>query len=87
MEPLQWPLSFPRSRFQFAAARLVPLRVQAARISASRAMLSAFMFVPIGITGHFSELLSRAPEAAIRSKTECISSELLQSVIGARTFA
>lgn len=34
-----------------------------------------------------SELLSRAAEAAIRSKKECITPELLQSVIGARTFA
>ncbi|CAN7768038.1 hypothetical protein LJR039_007400 [Pseudorhodoferax sp. LjRoot39] len=33
------------------------------------------------------KLLSRAAEAAIRSKKECITHELLQSVIGARTFA
>lgn len=40
-----------------------------------------------GITGLVSELLSHAAEAAIRTKKECITAELLQSVIGARTFA
>ena len=36
-----------------------------------------------GITGHISELLSRAAEAAIRAKRECITPEILESVIGA----
>ena len=66
--------------------RQLPLR-QASRISGSRAMVSAIMSATSGITGHISELLSRAAEAAIRSKKECITPELLQSVIGARTFA
>jgi len=66
--------------------RQLPLR-QASRISGSRTMVSAIMSATSGITGHISELLSRAAEAAIRSKKECITPELLQSVIGARTFA
>ena len=47
--------------------RQLPLR-QASRISGSRAMVSAIMSATSGITGHISELLSRAAEAAIRSK-------------------
>ena len=66
--------------------RQLPLR-QASRISGSRAMVSTIMSATSGITGHISELLSRAAEAAIRSKKECITPELLQSVIGARAFA
>ena len=66
--------------------RQLPLR-QSSRISASRAMVSAIMSATSGITGHISDLLSRAAEAAIRSKKECITPELLQSVIGTRTFA
>ena len=62
--------------------RQLPLR-QASRISGSRAMVSAIMSATGGITGHISELLSRAAEAAIRSNKECITPELLQSVIGA----
>ena len=50
----------------------------------ARAMVSAIMNATSGITGHISELLSRAAEVAIRSKKECITAELLQSVIGAR---
>jgi hypothetical protein len=65
--------------------RQLPLR-QASRISGSRAMVNTIMSATSGITGHVSDLLSRAAEAAIRSKKECITPELLQSVIGARTF-
>ena len=64
----------------------LPLR-QASRISGGRAMVSAIMSATSGITGHVSELLSRAAEAVIRLKKECITPELLQSVIGARRFA
>ena len=66
--------------------RQLPLR-QASRISASRAMVSAIMSATNGITGHISDLLSGAAEAAIRTKKECITPELLQSVIGARTLS
>ena len=66
--------------------RQLPLR-QASRIAGSRPMVSAIMGATSGITGSISELLSRAAEAAIRTKKECITPELLQSVIGARTFA
>ena len=50
-------------------------------------MVSAIMSATSGITGHISDLLSRAAEAAIRTKKECITPELLQSVIGARTLS
>ena len=50
-------------------------------------MVSALMSATSGITGHISELLSRAAEVAIRSRKQCITPELLQSVIGGRTFA
>jgi hypothetical protein len=66
--------------------RQLPMR-QASRLSGSRAMVSTIMSATGGITGHISDLLSRAAKAAIRSKKECITPELLQSVIGARTFA
>jgi hypothetical protein len=63
--------------------RQLPLR-QASRITTSRAMVSAIMSATGGITGHISKLLSRAAEAAICAKKECITPELLQSVINAR---
>ena len=66
--------------------RQLPLR-QASRNSGSCAMVSAIMSATSGITGHISELLSRAAEVAIRSRKQCITPELLQSVIGGRTFA
>ena len=59
--------------------RQLPLR-QASRISASRAMVSAIMSATAGVTGRISNLLSRAAEAAIRSKKECITVELIGSV-------
>ena len=62
--------------------RQMPLK-QASRISASRAMVSAIMSATSGLTGHISDLLSRAALAAIRTKKECITPELLQSVISA----
>ncbi len=66
--------------------RQLPLR-QASRIAASRSMVSAIMSVTGGVTGHISELLSRAAEAAIRSKRECITPDLLQAVADKRAFA
>ncbi len=50
-------------------------------------MVSAVMSATSGITGHVSDLLSRAAEVAIRTKKECITPELLQSVVSARSFA
>ena len=64
--------------------RQMPLK-KASRLSGSRAIVSAIMSATSGLTGHISDLLSRAGEAAIRTKKECITPELLQSVIGART--
>lgn len=63
--------------------RQLPLK-QASRIAASRAMVSAIMSATGGITGQIGDLLARAAEAAIRTKKECITPELLQSVIRAR---
>ena len=63
--------------------RQLPLK-QASRIASSRAMVSAIVSATSGITGRVSELLSRAAEAAIRTKKECITPELLHSIIGAR---
>jgi len=57
----------------------LPLR-QASRISASRAMVSAIMSATAGVTGRISNLLSRAAEAVIRSKKECITVALIGSV-------
>ena len=69
--------------FLAGVERQLPLR-QASRITASRAMVSAIMSATGGITGHISKLLSQAAEASIRAKKECITPELLQSVIDAR---
>ena len=62
--------------------RQLPLK-QPSRISGSRQMVSAIMSATGGITGHISELLSRAAEAAIRSRQERITPEILRSVSGA----
>ena len=72
--------------FLAGSERHLPLS-RASRISDSRAMVNATIGATIGFTGHISELLSRAAKAASRSKKECITPELLPSVIGARTFA
>jgi len=50
---------------------------QASRVSGSRAMVSAILSATGGITGHISELLSRAAEAAIHSRQERITPEIL----------
>ena len=82
-ELARWQENEDFRRFLAGFERQLPLK-QASRITGSRAMVSAIMSATGGITGHISELLSRAAEAAIRSKKECITPELLQSVIGAR---
>ena len=61
--------------------RQLPLR-HASRLADNRAIVSMVMSATGGITGQISSLLSRAAEAAIRSKKECITPELLQSMIG-----
>lgn len=45
-------------------------------------MVSMGMSATGGITGQIRDLLSRAAEAAIRNKKECITPELLQSMVG-----
>jgi hypothetical protein len=61
--------------------RQLPLR-QASQISNSRAIVSCVMNATGGITGDITGLLSRAAEAAIRTKTERITLDLLQATIG-----
>ena len=61
--------------------RQLPLR-HASRLADNRAMVSMVMSATGGITGQIRDLLSRAAEAVIRSKKECITPELLQSMVG-----
>jgi hypothetical protein len=65
--------------------RQLPLR-QASRISDNRAIVSRVMSATGGVTGDITALLSRAAEAAIRTKTERITPELLQATIGKVRF-
>jgi len=60
--------------------RQLPLK-QASKLADSRAMVSMVMSATAGVTGKISALLSRAAEAAIRTGKECITAELLQSVV------
>ena len=50
-------------------------------------MVSVIMSATGGITGQVSELLSRAAEAAIRFKRECITLELLREAADSRLAA
>ncbi|SOE97181.1 TniB protein [Burkholderia sp. D7] len=61
--------------------RQLPLR-KVSRISDDRAIVSSIMHATSGITGDIAALLSRAAEAAIRYRTECITPELMQTTIG-----
>jgi Cdc6-like AAA superfamily ATPase len=61
--------------------RQLPLR-KASGISDNRAMVSCVMSASGGVTGSITALLSRAAEAAIRTKTEYITLELLQATLG-----
>jgi hypothetical protein len=65
--------------------RQLPLR-KVSRISDDRAIVSSIMHATSGITGDIAALLSRAAEAAIRARTECITPELLQTTIGKVRF-
>lgn len=60
--------------------RQLPLK-QASKLADSRVMVSIVMSATGGVTGKISALLSRAAEAAIRTGKECITAELLQSVV------
>ena len=82
LELARWQENEAFRGFLAGFEKQLPLK-QASRISGSRAMVSAIMSATGGITGHISELLSRAAEAAIRAKRECITPEILESVIGA----
>jgi Cdc6-like AAA superfamily ATPase len=61
--------------------RQLPLR-HASRISDNPAIVSLIMSVTSGVTGDITELLSRAAEAAIRTKRERITPELLEATVG-----
>jgi hypothetical protein len=65
--------------------RQLPLR-KASGISDDRVIVSSIMHATSGITGDIAALLSRAAEAAIRARTECITPELLQTTIGKVRF-
>jgi hypothetical protein len=65
--------------------RQLPLR-KASRISDNRAIVNSIMNATGGVTGDMAALLSRAAEAAIHSRTECITPELLQTTIGKARF-
>ncbi len=82
LELVRWHENEDFRGFLAGFEKQLPLR-QASRIGGSRAMVSAIMGATGGITGHISDLLSRAAEAAIHAKRECITPEVLQSVIGA----
>ncbi len=82
LELVRWQENEDFRGFLAGFEKQLPLK-QASRISGSRAMVSAIMSATGGLTGQISGLLSRAAEAAIRSKRECITPEILQSIIGA----
>ena len=65
--------------------RQLPLR-QPSKLSDNRALVSRIMNVTSGITGDIAALLSRAAEAAIRTKTERITPELLQATAAKARF-
>jgi len=65
--------------------RQLPLR-QASKLSDNRALVSRIMSATSGITGDIAALLSRAAEAAIRTKTERITPELLQATAAKARF-
>jgi hypothetical protein len=65
--------------------RQLPLR-EASKISDNRAIVSWIMSATGGVTGDIASLLSRAAEAAIRTKTERITLELLHATAGSARF-
>jgi hypothetical protein len=65
--------------------RQLPLR-EASKISDNRAIVSWIMSATGGVTGEIASLLSRAAEAAIRTKTERITLELLHVTAGSARF-
>jgi hypothetical protein len=60
--------------------RQLPLR-HASHISDNPAIVGLIMSVTSGVTGEITKLLSRTAEAAIRTKRECITSELLEKTV------
>lgn len=60
--------------------RHLPLR-QPSRLADSRAVVSLVMAATGGITGRVTTLLSRAAEAAIRSRKEHITLETLEAML------
>jgi len=77
----RWQENEDLRRFLAGFERHLPLR-QPSRICDNRALVSAIM----SATGQITALLSRAAEAAIRLKTECITAEILQATVGKTRF-
>ena len=77
----RWQENEDLRRFLAGFERQLPLRLPS-KISDNRSMVSRIMNATGGITGEITGLLSRAAEAAIRTKTERITPELLQAAIG-----
>ncbi|CAJ0780684.1 TniB family NTP-binding protein [Ralstonia chuxiongensis] len=65
--------------------RQLPLR-KPSRLSDNRTIVNGIMSATGGVTGEITALLSHAAEAAIRTKTECITPELLQVAGGKVRF-
>lgn len=85
LELPRWQENEELRSFLAGFERQLPLR-KASRISDNRAIVNSIMNASGGLTGDIAALLSRAAEAAIRAKTECISLELLQTTIGKARF-
>lgn len=84
LELSRWQENEDLRGFLAGFERQLPLR-KASKISDNRAVVSWIMSVTGGVTGEITTLLSRAAAAAIRTKTEHITPELLRSTAtGAR---
>ena len=81
LEMPRWQENEELRGFLAGFERQLPLR-EASRICDNRAMVGWVMNATGGVTGDITALLSRAAEAAIRTKTERITPELLERLVG-----
>lgn len=81
LEMPRWQENEELRGFLAGFERQLPLR-EASRICDNRAMVGWVMNATGGVTGDITALLSRAAEAAIRTKTERITPELLERFVG-----
>jgi hypothetical protein len=82
----RWQENEDLRRFLAGYERQLPLR-QPSRIADSRSMVSWIMNASSGITGAITTTITRAAAAAIRTKTEHITPELLHAAGGALSLA